>query len=128
MSAHTTHCCPVHGCKYGNDLKVVGDDLVEAKGGCPVSDGAEKPAYPNNNGCEPCEHDAEWRESVLSSLRVKEYFNIGFRRPDGSAFPAGISEVGWLKREVAEDKVSDANAEVGEERYVVVSRYMSDWA
>lgn len=38
---HTTHCCPVHGCKY-------------AENDCSVLAGAP-PAYSNNNGCEICD-------------------------------------------------------------------------
>lgn len=40
-----THCCPVHGCKYGHD-------------DCPVAAGAVQPVYPRNNGCESCADDA----------------------------------------------------------------------
>lgn len=37
-----SHCCPVHGCKYGY-----------AK--CPVSIKKVVPQFPKNNGCELCE-------------------------------------------------------------------------
>jgi hypothetical protein len=40
----STHCCPVHGCKYGHR-------------GCPVYLGRVKPEHPNNNGCEDCESE-----------------------------------------------------------------------
>jgi hypothetical protein len=39
-----SHCCPIHGCKYGHD-------------DCPVVNGVVKPTYPNNNGCEYCERE-----------------------------------------------------------------------
>lgn len=41
-----SHCCPVHGCKYGYK-------------GCPIQQGLTHPAYPENNGCEACEHGTE---------------------------------------------------------------------
>ena len=40
-----THCCPVHGCKYGH-------------ADCPVVLGTVPPVYPNNNGCWDCREDA----------------------------------------------------------------------
>lgn len=43
---HETHCCPVHGCKYGD-------------ADCPVTLGAASPRYSNNNGCEHCELPSE---------------------------------------------------------------------
>lgn len=39
---HGTHCCPIHGCKYGDD-------------DCPVESNTVQPQYPKNNGCEICE-------------------------------------------------------------------------
>lgn len=44
-----SHCCPVHGCKYGYG--------VWATGICPVVSGAVKPTYVFNNGCERCKAD-----------------------------------------------------------------------
>lgn len=41
-SVHSSHCCPVHGCKYGDEH-------------CPVATGQRAPSYPLNNGCEGCE-------------------------------------------------------------------------
>lgn len=40
-----THCCPVHGCKYGHE-------------DCQIATGKLAPHYPKNNGCESCEQDA----------------------------------------------------------------------
>jgi hypothetical protein len=40
-----THCCPRHGCKYG-EWQVPH---------CVVAHGDVEPAYPHNNGCEICE-------------------------------------------------------------------------
>lgn len=51
-----THCCPVHGCKYGDD-------------DCPVVSGAAKPVYPNNNGCEDCAALAQ-EKSEIERLRA----------------------------------------------------------
>lgn len=39
-----SHCCPVHGCKYGYD-------------DCPVELLKVIPTYPYNNGCESCESE-----------------------------------------------------------------------
>lgn len=44
VGVHQTHCCPVHGCKYGDE-------------DCPVDRQEVAPQYPNNNGCESCEAD-----------------------------------------------------------------------
>jgi hypothetical protein len=41
-AACISHCCPVHGCKYGHD-------------DCPVRTGAAEPEYPDNNACEYCD-------------------------------------------------------------------------
>lgn len=46
-----THCCPIHGCKYGDDY-------------CPVYSGKIKPVYDQNNGCEQCDWD---RENLISA-------------------------------------------------------------
>lgn len=47
---HESHCCSVHGCRYGYT-------------DCPVKAGALAPEYPNNNGCELCEFvDADGEE------------------------------------------------------------------
>lgn len=35
------HCCPDHGCKYGDD-------------DCPVQNGRLKPLYRSNNACAKC--------------------------------------------------------------------------
>lgn len=51
-SVHATHCCPIHGCKYGGQW-------------CPVTEGHEKPVYPANNGCESCEADRQTIYDVL---------------------------------------------------------------
>ena len=45
MSAHATHCCKIHFCKYGDD------EL------CPVTIGTEVQEYP----CEMCTYEAEER-------------------------------------------------------------------
>lgn len=39
---HETHCCPLHGCKYGDSM-------------CPIESGQTTPDFPHNNGCEACE-------------------------------------------------------------------------
>jgi hypothetical protein len=50
----STHCCPIHGCKYGYDSR----GFVDSKEFyCPIGTRAIKPEYPNNNGCEQCEAD-----------------------------------------------------------------------
>jgi hypothetical protein len=49
----STHCCPIHGCKYGHD-------------DCPVKSGEVAPEYAANNGCEPCELDVEDLQRVLT--------------------------------------------------------------
>lgn len=41
---HAAHCCPVHGCKYGDD-------------GCLIANKDMKPTYGKNNGCELCDMD-----------------------------------------------------------------------
>ena len=41
MMVHVTHCCPEHGCKYGEEL-------------CPVINKLCQTRYPDNNGCEVC--------------------------------------------------------------------------
>lgn len=43
-TVHNTHCCPIHGCKYGND-------------DCPIETGTDETHYPYNNGCESCEYE-----------------------------------------------------------------------
>lgn len=48
---HETHCCTIHGCKYGQDS--YGDEA------CPITRGVQQPAYDNNNGCEMCEWHQE---------------------------------------------------------------------
>ena len=53
---HQTHCCPVHGCKYGKSY-------------CLVVAGRLTPTYPANNGCEACEEDARTK----SRLPEKEF-------------------------------------------------------
>ncbi len=59
-----THCCPIHGCKYGHS-------------GCPVVSGEFVPE-PNerwpNNGCELCEADRESIEYLKQRGLVPEGF------------------------------------------------------
>jgi hypothetical protein len=45
--AHSTHCCPIHGCQYGHDHY--------GETACPITRGAVAPVYGNSNGCEQCE-------------------------------------------------------------------------
>jgi uncharacterized protein YcgL (UPF0745 family) len=56
---HETHCCPYHGCKYGDDW-------------CPVVLGITKK---HNEHCEPCEEDLK----TISNPKgiVDAYFNRG---------------------------------------------------
>jgi hypothetical protein len=49
-SAHPSHCCPKHGCKY-------------SQADCPVAAGAVTPTFQANNGCEICEDDTEGQVS-----------------------------------------------------------------
>lgn len=59
VGVHETHCCPFHGCKYGDE-------------DCPVESGKASPRYSMNNGCEVCEGILErWR--LFSD---KELWNI----------------------------------------------------
>lgn len=46
LGTHQTHCCAKHGCSYG---------AID----CPVEKGTMPPHYPNNNGCEACEFEAQ---------------------------------------------------------------------
>jgi hypothetical protein len=55
----STHCCPIHGCKYGLD-------------GCPVKSREVAPEYPPNNGCEPCEMDAEDLKRIMTDGIAKD--------------------------------------------------------
>lgn len=48
-----SHCCPTHGCKYGDDC-------------CPVETGRIAPEYRSNNGCEECEDDEEMRATYAT--------------------------------------------------------------
>lgn len=55
MSVHTTHCCVIHGCKYGED-------------DCPVALGQEKQEYP----CEYClgkDEALEGLKQIVKELR-----------------------------------------------------------
>jgi hypothetical protein len=46
---HATHCCPAHGCKYGDP-------------DCPVVAGVVQPVYT----CEDCESDIDYLHKLLS--------------------------------------------------------------
>lgn len=70
MISCPSHCCPVHGCKYGyND--------------CPVYTGKVQPEYPRNNGCEMCEQEPPIEE-VMDQL-VPDWQEIAKRYPDDPA-------------------------------------------
>lgn len=53
-----SHCCPIHGCKYGYAT-------------CPVARGQVPPEYGGNNGCERCEADADEVRRVEAKGYVK---------------------------------------------------------
>jgi hypothetical protein len=59
MNAHSTHCCPKHGCKYGDP-------------GCPIYFGEELPYYFGNNGCEICEYTETKKEELETRLDALE--------------------------------------------------------
>ena len=60
-SVHVTHCCSVHGCKYGDD-------------NCPVELGLANQAYE----CEECGYD---NESNSFELKIEDLIEIpGFKK------------------------------------------------
>ena len=61
MSVHGSHCCPIHGCKYGDD-------------DCPVEAGTEAPEYECNNGCEICE-GAWWNQAGSKYENLREHID-----------------------------------------------------
>jgi hypothetical protein len=89
-----THCCPLHGCKYGYD-------------DCPVASGTTRPEYGANNGCEQCEakpiHDAidRWERVV----RLTESTD-GFAH---SSYHAALHAI----RELAEEEISNLILDLG---------------
>ncbi|QGF20225.1 hypothetical protein SEA_SIXAMA_46 [Gordonia phage Sixama] len=67
MSVHSTHCCPIHGCKYGEEQQYV----------CTIVLGFEKPVYPKNNGCEMCEDEKETPvTNRLSHMSTQKLFEL----------------------------------------------------
>jgi hypothetical protein len=46
QGVHGTHCCPVHGCKYGSE-------------DCPIKLGQMTPFFEDNNGCQACEDSVQ---------------------------------------------------------------------
>jgi hypothetical protein len=70
-----SHCCPVHGCKYGHD-------------DCPVVAGTMAPTYSNNNGCEDCESDA-----LASAPRVPQGWKLVPVEPSDAMVAAGKRQV-----------------------------------
>lgn len=58
MSVHSTHCCKIHGCKYGDE-------------DCPVVNGEEVQEYP----CEDCSEPLEIR--LYSFEDIQKAFKAG---------------------------------------------------
>jgi hypothetical protein len=57
IDVHKTHCCSIHGCKYGQD------DI------CPVVQGIVKQKYP----CEDCSFEGDQiNEMTLKELMIEE--------------------------------------------------------
>lgn len=48
-----SHCCPIHGCKYGY-------------ADCPVKAREVSPTYPPDNGCERCQDDREELARIMT--------------------------------------------------------------
>lgn len=62
VGTHITHCCLLHGCKYGYTLEVHG-------GTCPVEDGSEKQEYP----CEYCESVSDITEQIADLQKELDF-------------------------------------------------------
>lgn len=96
MSEHKacpSHCCPIHGCKYGHE-------------DCPIVNGKAGPTYGKNNGCECCEMDAADPKNIeIASLRrdlvAAETENVALLalvercRPAVLAAIANAQRLGW---------------------------------
>jgi hypothetical protein len=63
---HETHCCPLHGCKYGDE-------------DCPVAALEIEPKYPKNNGCEECEEFFAAAEAIDWHRPVEIPFVVIFK-------------------------------------------------
>lgn len=84
-NACPSHCCPIHGCKYGHE-------------DCPVVLRKVAPTYPNNNGCELCE-DLGYVTLKMSRKRALELGlltcgNCGWPANNHFDFPTRGSPIG----------------------------------
>ena len=70
-----SHCCPVHGCKYGYE-------------DCPITAGKVAPQYPHNNGCEICESEpsADPEQRRIADLRECVRMCREHARPNGLTY------------------------------------------
>ncbi|QEM41517.1 hypothetical protein SEA_FORZA_47 [Gordonia phage Forza] len=75
--SHSTHCCPIHGCKYYDD---------ETR--CRVALGLTKPVHPENNGCEDCEYEnKETPMPRLSHMTTQRLLELRVSVEQASLFP-----------------------------------------